>query len=43
MNNLQNLDTICQKNSQFSQGIKRKIENLRSSISVKISKNTNGG
>lgn len=38
MNNLQHLDTICQKNSQFSQKMSRKIENLRECISICLKK-----
>lgn len=38
MNNLQHLDTICQKNSQFSQTMGRKIDNLRESVSIKLVK-----
>lgn len=38
MNNLQHLDTICQKNSQFSQMMSRKIDNLRESISIRLTK-----
>jgi hypothetical protein len=29
INNLQHIDTICQKNSQFSQNIQKKVNNLK--------------
>lgn len=32
MNNLHQLDTICQKNSQFSKNIANKVQNLKEGI-----------
>ncbi len=29
MSNLQHIDTICQKNSQFSQNVCKKVTNLK--------------